>query len=86
MEFTPEHAYTTVLVFDLPSHVRRPRLLLGDPPAIECFLIGHENSFFHKKILFDLTPATMAIIASHQPTALRPRTAVGDDRADLARP
>lgn len=53
----PGESYTTTLVFDLPDGVRQPRLLLGDAPGIETFLIGHENSLFHKKIYFELPPA-----------------------------
>jgi hypothetical protein len=53
----PGESYTTTLVFDLPDGVRRPRLFLGDAPGIETFLIGHENSLFHKKIYFELPPA-----------------------------
>lgn len=45
---------TTTLVFDLPDDSRRPRLFLGDPPGIERFVIGHENSLFHRKIYFEL--------------------------------
>ncbi len=52
----PGEAYTTALVFDLPVDVSRPRLFLGDLTGIEQFLIGHENSFFHKKIFFALEP------------------------------
>jgi hypothetical protein len=54
-ELRPGESYTTTLVFDLPSGVRRPRLLLGDPPGVEMVLIGHENSLFHKKIYFALS-------------------------------
>jgi hypothetical protein len=52
----PGESYTTTFVFDLPDGVGRPRLFLGDAPGIETFLIGHENSLFHKKIYFDLPP------------------------------
>jgi hypothetical protein len=53
----PGESYTTAFVFDLPEGVRRPRLFLGDSPGIETFLIGHENSLFHKKVYFELPPA-----------------------------
>ena len=53
----PGESYTTTLVFDVPDGIRRPRLFLGDPPGIETFLIGHENSLFHKRIYFELPPA-----------------------------
>lgn len=50
----PGESYTTVLVFDLPSDVRNPRLLIANDEWITRFLIGHENSFFHKKAFFRL--------------------------------
>jgi hypothetical protein len=53
----PGESYTTTLVFDLPDWARRPRLFLGDAPGIETFLIGHENSLFHRKTYFELAPA-----------------------------
>lgn len=53
----PGESYTTTLVFDLPDGAGRPRLFLGDPPGIERFVIGHENSLFHRKIYFELPPA-----------------------------
>jgi len=53
----PGESYTTTFAFDLPDGIRRPRLFLGDAPGIETFLIGHENSLFHKKIYFELPPA-----------------------------
>jgi len=53
----PGESYTTTFAFDIPDGIRRPRLFLGDAPGIETFLIGHENSLFHKKIYFELPPA-----------------------------
>lgn len=53
-ELRPGESYTTTLVFDLPGRVRRPRLFLGDTPGFELFLIDHENSLFHGKIVFAL--------------------------------
>lgn len=50
----PGESYTTMFVFDLPATANGVRLFLGDPPGPEWFLIGHENSFFHKKIYFAL--------------------------------
>ncbi len=52
----PGQSYTTTLVFDLPSDATKPRLLITDLDPITLLLIGHENSFFHKKILFSLEP------------------------------
>jgi hypothetical protein len=53
----PGESYVTRLVFDLPEGTKRPRLFLGDSPGVERLLIGHENSFFHKRIFFALEPA-----------------------------
>ena len=53
----PGESYTTRLAFDLPEKVERPRLFLGDPPGIECLVIGHENRVFHRRIFFALEPA-----------------------------
>jgi len=50
----PGQFYTTALVFDLPADTAKPRLLITDLDPITCLLIGHENSFLHKKILFSL--------------------------------
>ena len=49
---TPGESYETALVFDAPEGATR--LFVGDPEGIERFLIGHENSFFHRKIFFGL--------------------------------
>ena len=53
----PGESYTTRLVFDLPEGTEHPRLFLGDPPGVERLLIGHENSFFHKRVFFALETA-----------------------------
>jgi hypothetical protein len=53
----PGESYQTTLVFDLPEGVQNPRLLLTDPWPVNRLLIGHENSFFHKKVYFRLDPA-----------------------------
>lgn len=52
----PGEAYQTVLVFDLPPDAANARLLLTDPLPLNWLLIGHENSFFHKKVFFALGP------------------------------
>jgi len=52
----PGESYQTTLVFDLPADAKHPRLLLTDPFPVNWFLIGHENSFLHKKVLFSLEP------------------------------
>ena len=50
----PGEAYTTTVVFDLPVGVRNPTLLIQDDHPLNRFIIGHENSPFHKKIRFQL--------------------------------
>jgi len=55
----PGESYTTTLVFDLPDDAHRPRLLLTTTGAPTYFLLGHENSFFHRKVFFRL-PVTGA--------------------------
>lgn len=52
----PGESYTTTLVFDLPANARAPRLLLVTVGAPTYFLLGHENSFFHRKVYFSLEP------------------------------
>lgn len=44
----PSESYTTTLVFDLPTNVRNPALLINEGEWITHFVIGHENSPFHK--------------------------------------
>ncbi len=56
----PGESYKTTLVFDLPADVRNPRLYITTEPWLTQFLIGHENSFFHKKVLFELEPQSRA--------------------------
>ena len=50
------HSYTKTLVFDVPSAVRAPKLLVTQGMVldrfIERFLIGDEDSFFHRKTVF----------------------------------
>ncbi len=53
----PGESYATSLVFDLPADARGPRLLLATVGAPTYFLLGHENSFFHRKVYLQL-PAT----------------------------
>lgn len=53
----PGESFLTTLSFETPAAIGRPRLLLVDPPGLEAFLIGHENSPFHGKIYFALEPA-----------------------------
>lgn len=55
-QLKPGESYETTLVFDLPAGARSPRLLLTDPLPVNWVLIGHENSFLHKKVFFRLEP------------------------------
>ena len=55
----PGESYTTEFVFDLPADVRNPWLFLTDADRVTQFLIGHENSPFHKKIFFRLGPQSI---------------------------
>ncbi|HEX8476417.1 MAG TPA: hypothetical protein VF666_20635 [Pyrinomonadaceae bacterium] len=50
----PGEAYTTELVFDLPPDVKNPRLLINEGEIVTHFIIGHENSFLHKKTGFQI--------------------------------
>jgi len=52
----PGESYTTTLVFDLPADAKTPRLYIRTPPVITWFLIAHENSPLHGRILFELAP------------------------------
>jgi hypothetical protein len=51
----PGESYTTTLAFDVPRDAGGLRLLVADTESFTRVLIGHENSFFHKKIYFDLS-------------------------------
>jgi hypothetical protein len=57
----PGESYETTLVFDLPSDAKNPRLWLTDPELVNWLLIGHENSFFHKKVYFALESAKAVV-------------------------
>jgi hypothetical protein len=50
----PGDAYETEIIFDLPANVREPRLLITELDPVTLVLIGHENSFLHKKTAFQL--------------------------------
>ncbi len=52
----PGESYETTLVFDVPADAQNPRLFLTDPLPLNWLLIGHENSFFHKRVYFGLEP------------------------------
>ena len=48
----PGESYTSDLVFDVPNDARNLRLWIAEDDPETRFVIGHENSFFHKKIYF----------------------------------
>lgn len=50
----PGESSETTLVFDLPADAAKPKLFVGDPPGVENLVLGHENSPFHGKVLFEL--------------------------------
>ena len=57
----PGESYVTDLVFDVPLKARNLRLFVGDDfDMADRLLIGHEDSFLHKKIFLALTaPGTV---------------------------
>jgi len=61
----PGEAYTTELVFDLPTDVREPRLLIHEGELITHFIIGHENSLLHKQTSFQLTAPAAETARAH---------------------
>jgi hypothetical protein len=50
----PGESYTTTLAFDLPVDINHPELLIREGEFVTPFIIGHENSFWHKKTKFRL--------------------------------
>ena len=54
----PGESYTSDLVFDVPNDARGLRFLLTEDDPETHFVIGHENSFLHKKIYFDVDAAS----------------------------
>ena len=50
----PGESYSTTLVFDLPPNIRKPTLLIREGESVTHFVIGHENSFLHKKTRFQI--------------------------------
>jgi hypothetical protein len=50
----PGESYSTTLAFDLPADIRNPTLLINEGEFLTHFVIGHENSFLHKKTRFQL--------------------------------
>ena len=56
----PGESYTTDIVFDLPGDAEDPRLFITTADWVTRFLIGHENTLFHKKVFFGLAPQSSA--------------------------
>lgn len=54
----PGESYVTDAVFEVPSNLHNPRLLIGDNVGFpDTVLIGHEDSYLHKKIYLALAAA-----------------------------
>jgi hypothetical protein len=51
----PGDSHISYFVFELPASVVNPKVLLTTTDGATSMLWGHENSYFHKKILFDLS-------------------------------
>jgi len=57
-ELRPGESYETTLLFDVPGGVAGGRLWLADDLGVSPFLIGHERSPWHARVLLPLpTPA-----------------------------
>jgi hypothetical protein len=54
MPLRPGETYLTTLVFDLPANVSHPTLFIREGELVTHFIIGHENSLFHKKTRFQI--------------------------------
>ena len=50
----PSETYSTTLAFDLPADIKSPTLLIREGESVTRFVIGHENSFLHKKTRFQI--------------------------------
>jgi hypothetical protein len=50
----PGESYSTTLVFDLPADISNPTLLIREGEFVTHLVIGHENSFLHKKTWFQI--------------------------------
>jgi hypothetical protein len=61
----PGEFYETTLVFDLPDDAKSPKLLFTDPLPVNWVIIGHENSFFHKKVYFSMESAPLGTRAQN---------------------
>ncbi len=50
----PGETYTTDVAFDLPAEVKPVTLLINESDFITLFVIGHENSLWHRQTKFQL--------------------------------
>jgi len=50
----PGETYSTTLAFDLPANIKNPTLWIREGESLTRFVIGHENSFLHKKTRFQI--------------------------------
>jgi hypothetical protein len=50
----PGESYSTTLVFDLPTEIKNPTLLIREGELVTHLVIGHENSPLHKKTRFQI--------------------------------
>ena len=50
----PGETYSTTVAFDLPADIKGPTLLIREGESVTHFVIGHENSFLHKKTRFQI--------------------------------
>jgi hypothetical protein len=53
----PGESYNTTFVFDLPENINNPALLINEGGFVTRFVVGHENSPLHRKVLFRLDEA-----------------------------
>jgi hypothetical protein len=50
----PTETYSTTIAFDLPPDIKNPTLWIREGELLTRFVIGHENSFLHKKTRFQI--------------------------------
>jgi hypothetical protein len=50
----PGESYSTTFAFDLPVDIKNPTLLIREGETLTRLVIGHENSFLHKKTRFQI--------------------------------
>jgi hypothetical protein len=73
----PGESYTTDFVFDVPRDARGFRFLITENDPETRLVIGHENSFLHKKIYFGLDAVrTLGVFLLRTEVQLAPLSAV----------